>query len=62
MVQLHPSHFREVVALEVKEKVVKEADGCLNGGRIPGAKPLIDVNEGPFGLLLTNGFAGLSSG
>src|SRR4030042_4342154 len=34
MVQLHPSHFGEVVALGVKEKIVKQDNGCLDGGRV----------------------------
>src|SRR4030043_847942 len=34
MVQLHPAHFGEVIPFRIEEKVVKEAHGCFNSGRI----------------------------
>ncbi len=46
----------------VEKEVVKEANRCLNGGRIPGAKPFIDVDQSPFGLLLSYGFPRSNNG
>src|SRR4030042_2323208 len=59
MVQFHPSHFGEVVALGVEEKIVKQADRCLEGGRVSRSESFVNINQGLFRFLLPKGFAGV---
>jgi hypothetical protein len=61
MAQFHPSYFRKIITFGIEEKIVEETDGCLNRRRISRTKSFVNVNQGPFGFLLAEGFAGFEN-
>ena len=46
MVELEPSYLREVISLGVEKEVVEKVRGRLQGWRISGAEPPIDLQQG----------------
>ena len=46
MIELQPSDLRKVVSLGIEKKILEKFRGRLQGRRISGAKPPIDLQQG----------------